>query len=109
MESLKLSREEREELKMKKTQEVRNRFLNNFNFFNLCLDCEWYGQVYCSGDVIQDLFAWWFKMRCSSGKMRVEGTQWRDVVTDPRFEVIHEQVAWSMGFYMLFFQERVRV
>ena len=26
-----------------------------------CPGCEWYGQVYCSGDVIIDLYRWWFK------------------------------------------------
>jgi len=49
-------------------------------------NCEWYGQVYCSGDVIQDLDAWWFKVRCSKGRMEVQGTQWMDVVNDPRFK-----------------------
>ena len=53
----------------------------------LCLACEWYGQVYCSGDIIQDLYEWWFKMRCSKGRMMLESRQWRDVVTDPRFMV----------------------
>ena len=27
------------------------------------LGCEWYGQRYCSGDVIIDLYRWWFKLR----------------------------------------------
>ena len=43
--------------------------------------------MYCSGDVIHDLYAWWFKMRCSLGKMRVVGTQWGEVVTDQRYRV----------------------
>merc|ERR1712025_1308864 len=33
-------------------------------------DCVWYGRVYCDGDVMIDLYRWWFQMRCASGKMR---------------------------------------
>lgn len=49
-------------------------------------DCVWYGQVYCGGDVVIDLYRWWFQMRCSNGRMRIEARQWRDVVTDPRYQ-----------------------
>ena len=27
------------------------------------LNCEWYGQTFCVGDVIIDLYRWWFKVR----------------------------------------------
>eukprot|EP00090_Calanus_glacialis_P012295 TRINITY_DN20793_c0_g1_i1.p1 TRINITY_DN20793_c0_g1~~TRINITY_DN20793_c0_g1_i1.p1 ORF type:complete len:137 (-),score=31.28 TRINITY_DN20793_c0_g1_i1:205-615(-) len=49
-------------------------------------DCVWYGQVFCGGDVVIDLYSWWFQMRCSDGKMRVEARQWGDVVRDSRYQ-----------------------
>ena len=50
------------------------------------LNCEWYGQTFCVGDVIIDLYRWWFKVRCIDGEMQVIATQWQDVVNDPRFK-----------------------
>merc|ERR1712021_67544 len=47
-------------------------------------DCVWYGRVYCDGDVMIDLYRWWFQMRCSGGKMKLQARQWRDVVNDSR-------------------------
>ena len=32
-------------------------------------ECEWYGQLYCSGDIIIDLFSWKFLKTCAGGKM----------------------------------------
>ena len=29
------------------------------------LDCIWYGTTFCDGDVVEDLYRWWFKMKCS--------------------------------------------
>merc|ERR1712110_1019220 len=29
-------------------------------------DCVWYGTTFCDGDVVEDLYRWWFKMRCST-------------------------------------------
>ena len=63
--------------------------------------------MYCSGDVIQDLQAWWFKMRCSLGKMRVVATQWGEVVTDPRYKVRPQEGAGNTIFMILLFQDTV--
>ena len=32
-------------------------------------ECEWYGQLYCSGDIIIDLYSWKFLKTCANGKM----------------------------------------
>ena len=69
-------------------------------------DCTWYGEAFCHGDEVivsisylstnstallttlcQDLHRWWFRMVCTNGRMRMKPTQWRDVVTDPRFQL----------------------
>ena len=38
-------------------------------FLLICLECEWYGQLYCSGDIIIDLYSWKFLKTCAGGKM----------------------------------------
>merc|ERR1719483_2024834 len=48
-------------------------------------DCTWYGTVYCSGDVIQDLHRWWFLMKCSSTRLSVIARSYTQVVQDKRF------------------------
>ena len=40
---------------------------------NDCLECEWYGQLYCSGDIIIDLYSWKFLKKCADGKMGIYG------------------------------------
>ena len=54
------------------------------------LECEWYGQLYCSGDIIIDLYSWKFLKKCADGKMGVYGRSWQEVSQDPRFKVISE-------------------
>ena len=44
------------------------------------LDCEWYGTVFCDGDVVEDLFRWWFKMKCSKGKFSVDSSNLAEVI-----------------------------
>merc|ERR1712045_335387 len=43
-------------------------------------DCTWYGTVFCDGDVVEDLFRWWFKMRCAKGKFSVDSVSYGDVI-----------------------------
>ena len=43
-------------------------------------DCTWYGTVFCNGDVVEDLFRWWFKMRCAKGKFSVDSVSYGDVI-----------------------------
>merc|ERR1712083_951002 len=43
-------------------------------------DCEWYGTVFCDGDVVEDLFRWWFKMKCSKGKFSVDSSNLAEVI-----------------------------
>ena len=45
--------------------------------------------LYCIAHhtLCQDLHRWWFRMVCTNGRMRMKPTQWRDVVTDPRFQL----------------------
>jgi len=50
-------------------------------------ECEWYGQLYCSGDIVVDLYSWKFLKKCQDGKMGVYGRSWQEVAKDPRFKV----------------------
>lgn len=50
-------------------------------------ECEWYGTLYCSGDIIIDLYSWKFLKKCQNGKMGIYGRTWQEVAADPRFEV----------------------
>ena len=52
-------------------------------------ECEWYGQLYCSGDIIIDLYSWKFLKKCADGKMGIYGRSWQEVAADPRFKVRH--------------------
>jgi len=49
-------------------------------------ECEWYGQLYCNGDIIIDLFSWKFLKKCGNGKMFIYGRTWQEVSEDPRFQ-----------------------
>lgn len=51
------------------------------------LECEWYGQLYCSGDIVVDLYSWKFLKKCADGKMGIYGRTWQEVANDPRFKV----------------------
>ena len=42
----------------------------------------------CSADICR----WWFKLRCVRGSMEVVATQWRDVVTDPRYPAFVQSI-----------------
>merc|ERR1711872_179209 len=48
-------------------------------------ECEWYGQLYCNGDIIIDLYSWAFLKKCGQGRMYVYGRSWQEVASDPRF------------------------
>jgi hypothetical protein len=54
-------------------------------------DCVWYGTTYCEGDVIVDLYRWWFESKCSGGKMRVSSRTLSDVLNDPRYKAQQEE------------------
>jgi hypothetical protein len=41
--------------------------------------------VYCDGDIVQDLYAWWFHLKCARGKMFVYSRALVEVTGDPRF------------------------
>ncbi|XP_023327610.1 uncharacterized protein LOC111700800 [Eurytemora carolleeae] len=49
-------------------------------------DCEWYGQVYCDGDVVEDLFIWKHQVKCAQGKMFIYHRSLQEVESDPRFQ-----------------------
>ena len=46
-------------------------------------------------------------MRCSLGRMRVVGTQWGEVVTDPRYKVRPLEGAGNTIYMILLFQDTV--
>jgi len=48
--------------------------------------CFWRGKLYSNGEVINDLYQWWFNKICSKGKMVVQARQWSDVVKDKRYK-----------------------
>ena len=31
--------------------------------------CSWYDQVICDGEVVRDLYRWWFQSRCSNSRL----------------------------------------
>jgi len=49
-------------------------------------DCKWYGETYCKGDTVEDLYRWWFQVKCSNGRMSVQSRSWSAVVNDPRYK-----------------------
>ena len=49
-------------------------------------DCIWYGTTFCDGDLVEDLFRWWFRMKCSKSKFTVASVPYTQVVQDPRFK-----------------------
>ena len=49
-------------------------------------DCVWYGTTFCDGDLVEDLFRWWFRMKCSKSKFTVASVPYTQVVQDPRFK-----------------------
>ena len=49
-------------------------------------DCLWYGTTFCDGDLVEDLFRWWFRMKCSNSKFTVASVPYTQVVQDPRFK-----------------------
>merc|ERR1712083_997997 len=51
-----------------------------------CNGCRWKGEVICDGDVVQDLYIWWFETHCNKGRLSVIGRSWGEVVKDPRFK-----------------------
>ena len=83
--------------------------LNVCLIIQICVaECEWYGQLYCSGDIIIDLYrshfkihmkhahnsqeykhcSWKFLKKCVDGKMGIYGRTWQEVAEDPRFRVM---------------------
>jgi len=51
-------------------------------------ECVWYGEVLCDGAVVQDLYRWWFLLKCSKNKMSVVSRSWADVTSDERFKIL---------------------
>ena len=49
-------------------------------------DCLWYGTTFCDGDLVEDLYRWWFKMKCSKSRFTVVSVPYTQVVQDPRFK-----------------------
>ena len=49
-------------------------------------DCMWRRKGYTNGEQVQDLFSWWFEVRCWQGRRVVQGRQWGEVVRDSRFQ-----------------------
>merc|ERR1711915_641887 len=44
-----------------------------------CNGCVWYGRVVCDGNIVKDLYRWWFLSKCSAGKMSPYGRSWLEV------------------------------
>merc|ERR1711892_1113786 len=63
---------------------VKNEKLVQFTL--ACNGCAWYDKVFCDGEVVKDLYIWWFLSRCSGNKMRVVGRSWGEVVKDKRYK-----------------------
>merc|ERR1712106_694256 len=51
-------------------------------------ECEWYGQLYCDGDIIVDLYSWAFLKKCGQGRMYIYSRSWQEVENDPRFQKV---------------------
>ena len=68
-------------------EEVRKKPLLQWMLILFNLECEWYGQLYCSGDIVIDLYSWKFLKKCADGKMGIYGRSWQEVANDPRFKV----------------------
>jgi len=49
-------------------------------------DCQWYNEFYCDGDLVEDLYRWWFYKKCSGGVMSIFPRPWQDIVSDPRYK-----------------------
>merc|ERR1711990_667943 len=49
-------------------------------------ECVWYGEVLCDGAVVQDLYRWWFLMKCTKGRMSLYSRSWSEVSNDPRYK-----------------------
>merc|ERR1712113_1045447 len=52
-------------------------------------ECVWYGDIICDGAVVQDLYRWWFLMKCSKGKMSLYSRSWTEVTNDERYKKLH--------------------
>ena len=40
----------------------------------------------CEGDVVEDLYSWWFLAKCSKGRMGAVGRSWVEVARDSRYK-----------------------
>merc|ERR1711997_1444075 len=52
-------------------------------------ECVWYGDIICDGAVVQDLYRWWFSMKCSKGRMSLYSRSWTEVTNDRRYKKVH--------------------
>jgi len=52
-------------------------------------ECVWYGDIICDGAVVQDLYRWWFSMKCSKGRMSLYSRSWTEVTNDERYKKLH--------------------
>ena len=73
-------------------EEVRIKFWRLWKYYFWCLECVWYGEVLCDGAVVQDLYRWWFLLKCSKNKMKVISRSWSEVASDPRYKPGKNQV-----------------
>ncbi len=55
---------------------------------SLLVDCVWYGTTFCDGDVVEDLYRWWFKMRCTNTRFSVDSSSWAEVIKRKKKEGI---------------------
>merc|ERR1712029_189266 len=51
------------------------------NYKLACGGCKWKGKVICAGEVIQDLYTWWFETQCNGGRLRGIGRSWLEVTS----------------------------
>merc|ERR1712018_228715 len=52
-------------------------------------DCVWYGTTFCDGDLVEDLFRWWFKMKCAKGKFSVDSSSYAEVIERQKLEKLN--------------------
>merc|ERR1711934_1305676 len=60
--------------------------IKDVEFTLACNGCSWYDKVVCDGEVVRDLYRWWFESRCSNKRMSVISRSWSEVRADPRFK-----------------------
>merc|ERR1711892_315262 len=51
-----------------------------------CSGCKRKGRVICKGEMIEDLYTWWFETKCSGGRLKGVARSWLEVSRDKRYK-----------------------